>query len=180
MKKSRIALLLVAAVLVASAGIAQAALITNVVRANGQSGNRAPVGVFDGNTQPLATQAGGLINGNLMFSDRDVHAWNSTPAQIMGSEYVRTFNTDKASSELDVTYSVTLGQAAWLWITIDDRAWAAFPTQQAAADEITKAFAAPGTFRDSGVDVFAYESASVPTRQAVLEEQQRRDNADDG
>lgn len=164
MKKSRLVLLLVTAVLVASAGIAQAALITNVVRANGQSGNRAPIGSFDGNTAPMATQAGGLINGNLMFSDRDVHAWNNTPAQIMGSEYVRTFNTDKNSGETDVTYTVTLSQSCWVWLTIDDRTWAAFPTQQAAADEITKAFAAPGKFKDSGVDVFAYESASVPNR----------------
>jgi len=164
MKKSRLVLLLVTAVLVASAGIAQAALITNVVRANGQSGNRAPIGVFDGSTAPLPTQAGGLIDGNLMFSDRDVHRWNATPAQIMGSEYVRTFNSDKAGAELDVTYTVTLGQTAWLWLTIDDRIWTAFPTPQAAADEITKAFAAPGRFKDSGVDVFAYESSTVTNR----------------
>jgi hypothetical protein len=164
MKKSRLVLLLVTAVLVASAGIAQAALITNVVRANGQSGNRAPIGVFDGNTAVLPTQAGGLIDGNLMFSDRDVHRWNATPAQIMGSEYVRTYNSDKAGAETDVTYTVTLGQSAWVWLTIDDRIWTQFPTPQAAADEITKAFAAPGTFKDSLVDVFAYESASVPMR----------------
>jgi hypothetical protein len=164
MKKSRLVLLLVAAMLVASAGIAQAALITNVVRANGQSGNRAPVGAFTGSTAPLATQAGGLIDKNLVFSDRDVHAWNSTPAQIMGSEYVRTFNTDKAATETDVTYTVTLGQTAWLWLTIDDRIWTAFPTPQAAAYEITKAFAAPGRFKDSGVDVFVNEGGTVTNR----------------
>jgi hypothetical protein len=171
MKKSRLVLLLVTAVLVASAGIAQAALITNVVRANGQSGNRAPVGAFTGDTAPLATQAGGLIDKNLVFSDRDVHAWNATPAQIMGSEYVRTFNTDKAynatdptKNEADVTYTVTLGQTAWLWLTIDDRIWTAFPTPQAAADQITKAFAAPGRFKDSGVDVFVNEGGTVTMR----------------
>jgi len=164
MKKSRLALLLVTAVLVASAGIAQGALITNVVRANGQSGSRAPIGAFTGSSAPLPTQAGGMIDGNLVFSDRDVHAWASTPAQIMGSEYVRDFNTDKTGGETDVTYTVTFSQMCWIWLTIDDRAWAAFPTQQAAADEITKAFAAPGRFKDSGVDVFIYESASVPKR----------------
>jgi hypothetical protein len=162
MKKARLMYVVMAVLVVAS--VSQAALITNVVRANGQSGNRAPVGVFTGSTAPLATQAGGLVNGNLMFSDRDVHSWNSTPAEIMGSEYVRTFNTDKNSGETDVTYSVTFSQSCWIWITIDDRTWAAFPTHQAAADEITKAFAAPGKFKDSGVDVFAYESATVTNR----------------
>ena len=45
-----------------------------------------------------------------MFSDRDVIVeHHSRP--IMGSEYVRTYNSDKATSETDVTYTVTLSQS---------------------------------------------------------------------
>jgi hypothetical protein len=59
---------------------------------------------------------------------------------------------------------VTIGQRCWVWLTIDDRTWAAFPTAQGAADEITKAIGPAGTFKDTGVNLGVYESTSVTNR----------------
>lgn len=167
MKKTRIALLLVAAVLVASAGIAQAALITNVVRANGQSGDRAPIGVYNGATAPLPMPVDGLQdiadNDHTVFSDR-TYPWINSPAELIGSEYIRMFNNDKASSETDVTYTVTISQACTVWVTIDDRVpaeWTAFASQQAAVDDLVSAFAAAGTFTDTGLNLFIKENSTT-------------------
>ena len=133
----------------------QAGLITSVDRTEGQSGDRSPIGVFDGDTDPLATEAGGLKDGNIVFSDRD-YPWINTPASLVGSDYVRTFNTDKSSKEIFVNYAVTIGQAAILAMTIDDRIpdeWSEVQTQQQAVDLVVHSWAAPGTFVDSGLDL---------------------------
>ena len=159
-------LLMIVFMLALICGSAQAVLITGVVRSNGQSGTRDPIGVFDGSTAPLAMQAGGLKDGNLVYSDR-TYPWINTPATLVGAEYIRTFNTDKAVSETNVTYAVTLGKPAMLAITIDDRIPAEwnngglFTSQQDAINEVVAAFAAPGTFTDTGLDVYIKESATT-------------------
>jgi hypothetical protein len=152
--------LLAVALIVALSGVGSAAIITDVVRANGQSGDRAPIGVYTGNTAPMATDASGLVDGATVFSDR-TFPWAGVPAAMAGSEYVRTFNNDKASGELDVTYTVTISQRAWVWVTVDDRLFSyggVQLTQQQAADLIVTAFAAPGTFTDTGLDLQVRES----------------------
>lgn len=135
-------------------------VITGVARAKGQSGDRAPIGAYDGATAPMPMPAGGVMDGAYIYSDR-TFTYVRTPFALMGSEYVPTFNSDKSTSELDVTYAVTTSRAAIVWITVDDRipaewnADGAIASAQAAADHITAAFAAAGTFKDTGLDVFA-------------------------
>jgi hypothetical protein len=147
-------------------------LISAVVRANGQTGNRAPIGTYDGGTAPLATEPGGLKDGNLVFSDR-TFTWASVPAEYVGTEYIRTFNSDKGTSELDVTYTVTISRPAIVWITADDRIPAewnysgAVLTQQAAVNLATAAFAAPGTFADTGINLFIRENATTDRPMSV-------------
>ena len=134
-------------------------VISEAVRANGQSGNRDPIGAYDGNTTPLANQAGGLLDGNFCYSDR-TYKWTKTPFELMGSEYVRTFNSDKNPSEKDVSCTVTISRPTIVFLTIDDRipaewnAGGAVTSPQAAADYVTAPFADPGTFVDTGLDLF--------------------------
>jgi hypothetical protein len=116
MKKAHLLYVVLAVLVIAS--VSQAALITNVVRANGKTGDRPPIGVFDGSTPPLATQDGGLKDGNMLFSDR-VHVWATTPVELIGAEYIRTFNNDKDAA--GVTYTVTIGQSCILGMIIDNR-----------------------------------------------------------
>jgi len=150
------------ALVVAVSGVASASLITGVVRANGQSGDRPPIGVFDGSTAPLATEPGGLMDGNLVFSDR-MYPWAYTPVELIGAEYIRTFNTDKNTSETDVTYTVTISRPSTVAITVDDR----ILSQQEAVDAVA-AFAAPGTFKDSGLTVCIHEAAPVDRPMSVF------------
>lgn len=151
--------LLVMVMVAGACNVASASLIiSSAVRSNGTSGDRSPIGVFDGNTQPLATQAGGLMDGNTVFSDRD-YPWVDTPAELIGAEYVRTFNTDKGGTGSDTaTYTVTTSMAAMLAITVDDR-WLSEDgiALQTIADQTTAAFAAAGTFTDTGLDLFIAE-----------------------
>jgi hypothetical protein len=132
-------------------------IISAVSRANGTSGNRAPVGAFDGSTKPLPTEPGGLMDGNMVYSDR-TYPWNQTPAELVGVEYIRIFNTDKGTA--DGTYTVTISRAATVAVAHDDRIQPA----QDQVDMITAGFAPAGTFQDTGVDIFIYESASTPAR----------------
>jgi FlaG/FlaF family flagellin (archaellin) len=132
-------------------------IITKVVRAGGTSGNRDPIGVFDGNTQCLPTAPGGLMDGNMVYSDR-TYPWNQTPKDLVGAEYVRIFNTDKGTPP--ATYTVTTSRLATIAVAHDDRNTPA----QAPVDKIVAAFAAAGQFKDTGLDVFIYESASTPAR----------------
>jgi hypothetical protein len=133
-------------------------IISMVVRAGGRSGNRAPVGAFDGNSQVLPTEPGGLKDGNLVYSDR-TYPWNQTPAELVGAEYIRIFNTDKEATP-PATYTVTTSRLATIAVAHDDRNQPA----QDAVDKIVAAFTAPGTFQDTGIDIFIYESASTPAR----------------
>ena len=136
---------------------APVSLITSVDRSNGTSGDRGFIGVFDGDTDPIPMEAGGLMDGAPVFSDRS-YPWVNVPAEYVGSEYVSTFNTDKngdSTEAPDATYEVTISQPAFVWITIDDRIDAAI--HQDIADQVTSAFADPGTFVDTGVDLFIRE-----------------------
>ena len=164
------------AVLVLSAAV-PAAAITAVVRANGQSGDRAPIGAFDGNTAPLPWPDGGLRDGSgtgtpYVYSDREFW-WVNTPGPLVGSEYIRTFNNDKATDELDVTCTVTLSRTATVWIAIDIRAmtssgwgvtcpWSGAPgSLQPVVNWVTKAIAPSGTFTDTGLTLGVRESSST-------------------
>ncbi len=149
-------LVVVLGVIIASSSAASAAIITGVVRANGATDNQAPIGAYNGSTAPLATQAGGLMDGNLVRSDRN-HTWANTPAQFVGAEYVRTFNSDKTTA--GVTYAVTFSKLVTIGLAVDDRF-----SLQSTADGIVSRFAAAGTFTDTGLNVYIYESASNPNR----------------
>ena len=139
----------------------QGNIITSVVRANGESDNRAPIGTYNGNTSVLPTQAGGLMNGNLCFSDR-TYPWANTPVELAGAEYVRTFNSDKKSST--VTYTIITSREATVMITVDARN----AHQQDAADRPTERFALPGTFVYSGLRLFIHEDAATNRVQNVF------------
>ncbi|MCD6393464.1 MAG: CotH kinase family protein, partial [Planctomycetes bacterium] len=134
------------------------AVITNVVRADGSSGNRSPIGVFDGNTQCLPSDAGGLADGIHVYSDRD-YPYSLTPVVLIGSEYIRTFNTDKDAADT-VTYTVTTSALAEVWIAVDDR----FSGLQNRVDLAVANFAAAGVFQDTGLNVHVNESATNPAR----------------
>jgi hypothetical protein len=137
-------------------------VISSVVRSNGVSGDRDPIGAYDGSTTPLATEEGGLKDGNTVFSDR-TYPWAGIPAEFTGTEYIRTFNSDKNGGTVDVTYEVTTSHYAIVWITIDDRipaewdAGGAIASPQDAADYVTAAIAQAGTFVDTGIDIYVAE-----------------------
>jgi hypothetical protein len=156
-------ILLVLVTVFAVSGLASAAVITNVVRAGGASGDRTPIGVYTGTTQPLPTQVGGVMDGNVIYSDRD-YLWVTTPTDaklgpldtpIIGSEYIRTFNSDKDQAGT-VTYTVTTGALATVWLTIDDRHAAG------AADNVTRDIGPAGTFKDTGFNLFVGEGGGRP------------------
>ena len=151
MKLMTIKALLVIALVFAVSGVASAQIITDVVRENGTSGSRDPIGDFDGSTAVLPTEPGGLMDDNIVFSDR-TYPWAGIPAELIGADYIRTFNTDKGGAA-DVTYTVTTSMPAIVGVMIDDR----FDELQARVDMITAAFAPAGTFVDSGLDVYIRE-----------------------
>jgi len=135
-------------------------IITKVVRSNGASGDRDPIGPYDGSTAPLPMEPGGLKDGNLVFSDR-TYPWFGIPAEYEGTEYIRTFNSDKNGGLVDVTYEVTTSQYALVWITVDDRIPAEWDgggtitSQQDAADRVTAAIGVQ--FVDTGIDIYVRE-----------------------
>jgi len=107
--------------------------------------------------------AGGLKDGNYVFSDR-TYPWINTPVVMKGMDYVSTFNDDKASSEIMVQYAVTISEAQKLWMTCDDRIpaeWLEVADQAEAVWLTTHTWAAPGTFEDTGLDLFIQESATT-------------------
>jgi len=149
---------------------ASAQVITSVVRSNGVSGDRAPIGAYDGSTAPLATEEGGLKDGNMVYSDR-TYPWSGIPAEYTGTEYVRTFNSDKNSGTVNITYEVTTSQYAIVWVTVDDRIpaeWAVVASQQEAADRVTAAIAPAGTFLDTGIDIYVHENATTDRSMSVF------------
>ena len=133
---------------------ASAQVITSVVRSGGVTGDRAPIGAYDTGTAPLATEEGGLKDGNIIFSDR-IYPLAGIPAEFEGTEYIRTFNSDKGSA--NVTYEVTTSQYAVVWLTVDDR----FSPQQDTVEIITAAIAQAGTFVDTGIDIYIRENATT-------------------
>jgi len=154
-------LVLLVVVLFALSSVASAAIITSAVRSNGTSGDRSPVGVFNGNTQPLVS-AGGLADGLHVFSDRD-YPWAGVPGDLAGAEYVRTFNTDKGGTGSDtVTYEVTTSVGAMVAITIDERWIDDGFTLQSKVDEIVSTWAPAGTFTDTGLDLYIREDMTDP------------------
>ena len=132
-------------------------IILDVVRAGGSVETRDPIGAHDGATRPLLTQAGGLKDGNYPYSDR-TYPWNQTPKELIGAEYIRTINSDK--NVAGMTMTVTFSRDCTIAIAHDDRNTPA----QTLVDAAVAGFAAAGAFKDTGLDVFIYESASVPAR----------------
>ncbi len=47
--------------------------------------------------------------------------WEAIPDELVGADYVITFNNDKKGSAWDVSYSVTVGQATTLYVFVDQR-----------------------------------------------------------
>ncbi len=154
--------------MIAAAEVAAQPVITSVVRANGNSGNRPPIGAFDGNTQCLPMEAGGVKDGNLIRSDRDAHRFVNTPTgtigaldkPFIGSEYVRTYNNDKDAGGENVTYTVTISMPATVWITMDDR-WGD-ADRQTRVDSATSSFAPAGTFQDTELNVYVGGDSDRP------------------
>lgn len=146
--------------------IAQAGIIINPVdRSRGQPATgtttKAPIGVFNSETNPLPV--GLLKDGNIVYSDR-TYPWINTPANLANMEYVPTFNDDKASSEIMVTYKVTIGEDAALWIALDDRIpaeWMEVIDQAEAIWLATHTWAPPGTFQDTGSNLYIQESTTT-------------------
>jgi hypothetical protein len=160
--------LLVGMLLIAfTCSMASAQIITNVDRSRGTAGDRSPIGVFDQYTDPLPSNP--LADGQIVFSDR-TYPFAGTPAAMVGNEYVRTFNTDKDDDNHICWYDVTTSEAAVLWIAVDDR-WAEvtssggvqeYLSQQEMVD-LSVPFVAPGTFVDTGMDLFIRENPDGST-----------------
>jgi hypothetical protein len=174
MKKS----LMLLVVLLCIGQLASADVISNVDRTRGTSGDRPVIGAFDGDTDPITMQAGGLMDGNYVYSDRE-YTWINTPAELVGYEYVPTFNTDKDKENIIVNYAVTISEPAILAIAIDDRipeeydadgGVNEFLSQQEAVDLIVHTWAAPGLFVDSGLDVFIAGDNDRPMSVYVTQE----------
>jgi len=133
----------------AIAYLTKSVVISSVVRSNGVDGDRDPIGAYDGSTATLDTLSG-LENGALVFSDR-TYPWTGIPAEFEGTDYIRTFNSDKGSG--DVTYEVTTNQYATVLLTVDDRT----DSLQGRIDSVTAAIAQAGTFTDTGIDIYIAE-----------------------
>ncbi len=159
--KKLILLVVVFGLIVAYCDVASASIITGVDRTRGASGNRAPIGAYTGDTDPLPSDPGGVKDGNLIYSDR-TFTFTTTPLQLIGYENVRTFNTDKAQNNILVNYWMTIGEPAKLWMAMDDRIPAEYDTegqdeflsQQEAVDLVVHTWAAPGLFVDTKLDLF--------------------------
>jgi hypothetical protein len=141
--------------------LASADVITNVDRTRGTAGNRDLIGEFGPDTDPMASPSR-LQDGAPVYSDR-TYTFVNTPAELVGFEYIMTFNTDKDSKNIMVNYAVTIGEPAVLAIAMDDRIPAEYTTsggvqvfesQQEAVDLVVHKWAAPGLFADTGLDVF--------------------------
>jgi hypothetical protein len=110
-----------------------------------------------------------LLDGKIVFSDR-TYPWINTPAAMKWLEYVPTFNDDKASSEIMVTYAVKIGEAQKLWMTVDNRIpaeWMEVANQAEAVWLATHTWAAAGTFEDTGLDLFIQESSTTNRAMSV-------------
>jgi len=134
---------------------ASAAIITSVDRSGGASGNRPLIGAYNSETDPLPSDPGGLADGVAVFSDR-TYTYISTPAELIGADYIMTFNSDKGNAST-VTYTVTTSVTSIYAIGIDDRFGG---EQQDRVDAITAAVAPAGTFVDTDLDVVVDEGSA--------------------
>ncbi|MBE0537194.1 MAG: hypothetical protein IH624_16145 [Phycisphaerae bacterium] len=143
-------------------------VITSVDRTNGATNASGQLGAYDGNTDPLPMEEGGVKDGNLIRSDRNAHRFVNTPTgtlgllnkPLIGSEYVRTFNNDKDAGGVNVRYAVTISMQATVWISMDDR-WGD-ADRQAQVDSVTSLFASAGTFKPTGLKVFVAGDSDRP------------------
>ncbi|MBN2023568.1 MAG: PEP-CTERM sorting domain-containing protein [Pirellulales bacterium] len=129
-------------------------LIGSVTRGGGAEGNRLPIGPFDGSSGVVPSSDFGLQLGGQAYSDRNT-VLDIVDEPLRGAEYVRTFNDDRAAP--DVEYSVTFLSRVFAMLTIDDRA----VNPQAWVDAIVDAFAAPGTFTDTRLQISAADRSSA-------------------
>jgi hypothetical protein len=158
------------------AGMCPAGIIVSVDRSRGQpltgTTTKSPIGTFDSETDPLIGVVG---DGMGVFSDR-TYPWANTPVggvwgtteDLSGADLVMTFNDDKSTSEIMVTYTVTISEAAYLAISVDDRIGVdatEFLTQQEAVDWTTSMIGA--AFVDTGLDLFIQENASTQRQMSV-------------
>ena len=159
--KKRLILLVV--LVFALSSVASASIITGVDRSRGTAGDRAPIGIFTPDTDPLASPSG-LQDGAPVYSDR-TYTFSATPPEMLGQEYVRTFNTDKDDDNYIMNYFVTIGEPTELWVAVDDR-WdehkssgdvVELLSQQEAVDIITHRSFAPGSFVDTGLNLTIFE-----------------------
>jgi len=72
---------------------------------------------------PLGAE-GGMKEDAKAFVDRPEHEWNGLktsgmPAYLMGGDYIRMFNNDKVTSEIEVFVSLAI--PARLYVLFDDR-----------------------------------------------------------
>jgi len=168
MMRKLILLVVVFGLIFSLCDVASALIITGVDRSLGTSGNRTPIGVFTGETDPLASVSG-LADGIHVFSDRD-YPWSKTPIELVGAEYVRTFNTDKGGTGSDtVRYDVTTSMTAILAVTVDNR-WLSDDgiELQTKVNETVAAFAGPGTFTDTGLDLYIHENSTTDRAMSVF------------
>jgi hypothetical protein len=90
-------------------------------------------GVTEGQPEIVAGPSpGGLQEGAHAYMDRPIdnddtrnYHWENIPSELVGADYVMTYNEDKRPvynpKVYNVSYAVTLGQAANLYILVDDR-----------------------------------------------------------
>lgn len=141
-------------------------LLASVDRRGGASGNRTPVGPFNGESNPLPSDGGGLRVGASLYSDR-VFVIQQIDQPLVGAEYVRAFNTDKESNEFsyDVTFNTGLPEI-YVMVLVDDRfekvGRRRIGKQRVVVDAIVSQFAGPGEFVDTGYAVTSDDLGSSP------------------
>jgi hypothetical protein len=123
-------------------------IITNVDRSGGASDDRDPIGVYDGEVDPLASDEFGLQLGARAASDR-TFIWDYIDEELIGADYVRMFNTDKSITTSDLDYEVTIACDSFVMVLLDDEV----ADPQDVIDLIVSDFADSGTFVDTGWDV---------------------------
>ncbi|HLB72464.1 MAG TPA: PEP-CTERM sorting domain-containing protein [Sedimentisphaerales bacterium] len=157
--KSKLILVLVLVFVLSSA--ASATIITGVDRTRGRGA--------DGNADPLASDPGGLADGVMVYSDR-TYPYSNTPSGMLGYEYVRMYNDDKNSGEYDVSYLVTIGEDAPLWMAVDDRltSHGEFNNLLEWIELATYRFTSDVEWADTGLDLYVHESATTDRPMSVF------------
>ena len=138
-------------------------LIQSVNRRGGIAANRVPVGAFDGETDPVATDDTGLQDGAFVFSDR-LYKVESMDPELIGADYVRTYLSDKSDVNLTPCYDVTFStdqDEVFIIVLVDDRFSRGGRPLGDLVDKIVSRFAKPGEFVDTGFDVNATDMRTV-------------------